>query len=93
MSDQPFSGNSDCMDISPPSSIGKEKKKYLIKFQDIESYEETKKILDGCNSKLLNNYDGTFNFIIECTEDYASFLRKRNINLISDQRLYFDIPK
>jgi hypothetical protein len=38
----------------------------------------------------MNNFDGTYDFIIRCTEIFALFLNEKGIETISDRKIVWD---
>lgn len=67
------------------------KSRYLIECKTKESYEVAKNALltfDGLKIEL-NNYDGTFDFIIESTPAYINLLKMQNISVILDRPLQY----
>jgi hypothetical protein len=68
-------------------------KKYLIQCNTIKYYLHVKNTLDEnqCQIKLLNNYDGTFDFIIQCHGEYIKQLELVNIHCIEDKPIVYDL--
>jgi len=82
----------DSMEMSPPTSLDENiKKRYLITCSSIENYEVAEKNLLNYPHLLIkmNNYDGTYDFIIESTETYAKFLKTAGVDVKPDHSLFF----
>ena len=69
------------------------KRRYLIACVTIESYEKTKSVLSQYSGTTIemNNYDGTYDFIIECFGHDADLLKTQGLSLISDAPLLLDL--
>jgi hypothetical protein len=74
----------DLMKTSQPNSLEDKtinletKSRHLIKCKTKDTYEIARKALskyDGLKIEM-NNYDGTYDFIIECSPEYAETMRK-----------------
>jgi hypothetical protein len=42
------------------------------------------------NPVMLNNYDGTFDFIITCSEEFANSLKEKGITVIADKKIIYE---
>jgi hypothetical protein len=70
-----------------------ERARYLIVCATQENYSITKKVLMNFPDLLIemNNYDGTSDFIIECTESSANLLKEQGLELTSDRVIRYDL--
>lgn len=62
--------------------------RHLVVCKTKEIYDITRDILSGFDGPKIemNNYDGTSDFIIECTTEYAEFLKIHHLSVISDAK-------
>jgi hypothetical protein len=80
------------METSPPSSFENKdiklgnKSRHLVECKTKATYEIAKKALSTHNGLKIemNNYDGTCDFIIECTPEYAEQLKQQKLSVKSD---------
>ncbi len=64
-------------------------KKYLILCSTNLDYNRAREILEDCPyfNISMNNYDGTYDFIVECTDSYANFLKIQGVDVKSDHAI------
>jgi hypothetical protein len=61
------------------------KSRHLIECKSLKEYEIAKKALAKFDGLLeLSNFDGTYDFVIECTPEYAKLLKDQNLSVIAD---------
>ena len=42
-------------------------------------------------SSKMNNHDGSYDYIIKCSEEFALFLKLKDVNIIFDRKILYDL--
>ena len=68
-----------------------ENKLYLIPCNPDNHTYISKLLNESVISSKMNNYDGTFDYIIKCTQEFALSLEQKGVNIIADRKIVFNL--
>jgi hypothetical protein len=60
--------------------------KYLIPC-NLDNHQIIKSLLDVKIISQMNNYDGTYDYIIMCSDEFRFYLQNHGVNVIADKKL------
>jgi len=84
------------METTKESEEEEEEENIYIIDSNIDNYNYILDFLNKDNIKIINkmiNVDGSYDFVILCTNRYSQFLKEKEIHIIKDEKIVFVINK